>query len=115
MSKPMYQVVGIKKAVSTKSNKDCWTIHFAGDFTPYEMENCDCDGMSTFTEFTYTDYGLHVNDLVELDYAKGFQDKATLSGITVIKSPYLEKLKAQEAAKQETAKQQTAEKPAGGK
>ncbi|MDE6608095.1 MAG: hypothetical protein K2K54_10125 [Lachnospiraceae bacterium] len=103
MSKPMYQVVGIKKAVSTKTKKVCWTIYFAGDFTPYEMENCDCDGKSTFNEFTYTDFGLYVNDLVELDYAKGFQDKATLSGITVIRSPYLENLKAKEAAGQKAA------------
>ena len=67
------------------------------------MENCDCDGKSTFNEFTYTDFGLHVNDLVELDYTKGFQDKATLSGITVIRSPYLENLKAKEAAGQKAA------------
>ncbi len=110
MSKAQYQVVGIKGAVSTKSNRKCWTIHFAGDFTPYEMENCECDGKSTFNEFTYTDYDVHINDIVELDYTKGFQDKATLSGITVIRSPYYEKLRAQE-----TAKQQAAEKPAGSK
>jgi len=110
MSKALYQVVGIKKAKSTKTQRDCWTIHLAGEFTLYEMENCECDGKNTFTEFTYSDFGLHVNDLVELDYVKGFQDKATLSGVTVLKSPYFENLKAKEAAAQKAA-----EKPAVSK
>lgn len=110
MSRPLYQVVGIKKAVSTKTKKDCFTYHFAGDFTPYEIENCECDGKNTFTEFSYTDYGLHINDLVELGYTKGFQDKATLSEVVVVNSPYIENLKAKE-----NAEQKTAEKAAGTK
>jgi len=110
MSKPLYQVIGIKKAVSTRTRKDCFTYFFASDFTPYELEVAECDGKMSFSEFTYTDFGLHVNDIVELDYAKGFQDKATLSYVNVVRSPYLENLKAKEAAEQKAA-----EKTAGGK
>ncbi len=91
MSKPIYRVLGVKQATSTKTGRECFTIYLSGDFTPYEKENCECAGFNCFSEFTYENYNLHPNDVVELDYTKGFQDKATLSGVTVIKSPFLEK------------------------
>ena len=98
MSKPIHEVLGIKKAKSTKTGKDCFTYFLKSEFSDYEQENCECEGSSSFNEFSYTDYGVHVGDFVELDYVKGFQDKATLSDMRIVKSPWEEKQKASASA-----------------
>ena len=93
MGKQLYEIVGIKKGKSSKSNKDCFNYYMKTDFSDYDVESAECEGQTVTSEFSYTDYGVHVGDFVELDYVKGFQDRATLSGMTVVKSPFEEKQK----------------------
>lgn len=94
MAKALYEVIGVKKGETSKG-KDCFNYYLATDFTDYDMNTAECEGRSVLTEFSYTDFNVHVGDFVELDYIKGFQDRATLSDMTVIKSPWEEKQKAE--------------------
>lgn len=95
--KAIWEVMGIKKTKSTKTGKDCFTYAFAGDYTDYEQENGECEGRTVMQEFCYTEFPVSVGDMVELDYEKGFQDKAQLCGINVVKpaTPFKDKSKEQ--------------------
>lgn len=92
MAKALYEVMGVKKSETTKG-KEAFNYFLAGDFSDYDLKNSECEGRSVLTEFSYTDFGVHVGDFVELDYIKGFQDRATLADMTVVKSPWNEKVK----------------------
>lgn len=98
MAKALWQVVGKKKAKSAKSGNDCFNYYFTGDFSQYDEEHAECEGNVVLSEFSYDDFDVHPGDMVELDYEKGFQDKATLSYIRVMHSgkPFEDKKKTAE-------------------
>lgn len=84
----VYEVLGIKKAKSAKTGRDCFTYYLKTEFSDYEQETAECEGFTVLNEFSYTDYSVKVGDFVELEYIKGFQDKATLSDMIPVKNPY---------------------------
>ena len=80
------KIVGIKKAPSTKDpSKTYYNYYYTGSFSEYEIEHADVQGISCGVEFASVDIGCHVGDEVEFKYVKGFQDKATLVGCTIVK------------------------------
>ena len=77
-------IIGIKKA-KTKNGRDFCQYYFQKAFTAYETENSDCLGMVVGTEFSYKDYGLKPGDECDFLYEPGFEGKATLSDVVVLK------------------------------
>lgn len=77
-------IIGIKKATS-KSGRDFVQYHVSVPFSGYDIENSDCEGFQVKTEFTYHDYNLKVGDVCDFQYEPGFDGKATLSDVVVLK------------------------------
>lgn len=77
-------ISGIKKA-KTKNGRDFCQYYFEKAFTDYEKENSDCLGMAVGSEFSYKDYGLKPGDVCDFQYEPGFEGKATLSDVVVLK------------------------------
>lgn len=75
-------IVGVRKFES--KGKKAFNYHGLKDFTYYDLENSECEGNPVVTEFSYTDYNLHVGDIVEFDYEPGFQGRASLVGVRPI-------------------------------
>ena len=80
----IYEVIG-KQKVKTKAGKDFFNYFLARPFTDYESSNSECIGRAVDTEGTGLDFAVKPVDFVELSYTKGFQGKATLSGMTIVK------------------------------
>ncbi len=77
-------VVGVQKGQS-RNGRDFTNLFFQKEFTPYEMQSGTCVGYKVDSEFTYLDCsGVKPGDTVELTYEPGYQDKATLVGVTVL-------------------------------
>lgn len=77
-------IVGIRKGV-TKNKKPCYNYYGLKDFSDYDMENSECEGQQPVSEFSYKDYGLSVGDVVDFQYEPGFEGRATLSNVVMIK------------------------------
>lgn len=77
-------IIGIKKA-KTKNGRDFCQYYFQKAFTDYEMQNSDCIGMVVGSEFSYKDYNLKPGDECDFMYEPGFEGKATLSDVVVLK------------------------------
>lgn len=98
MAKTLHELIGRRKTTSSKSGRDCYNYYFASDFSAYDEENGECEGRTVTQEFCYEDFPCSVGDMCELEYDKGFQDKAVLCGINVVRSgkPFEDKKKAAE-------------------
>ena len=81
----VYKVLGKKKAVTSKGS-NFFTYYFERPFTEYECEKSECMGNVVEVENTFADLEVKNGDLVELVYSKGYQDKATLSGVHIVKA-----------------------------
>ncbi len=77
-------VIGISRGV-TKNNRDFMNIYATKEFPDYEKQNNDVEGVSAFVEFTYNDYPIHPGDVVDLSYEPGFQGRASLTDIVIVK------------------------------
>lgn len=87
-------IVGVKNA-QTKSGRDFWEYYYQKNFTDYDLDNAECSGLTVGSEFSYKDYGLRPGQICEFQYEPGFNDKATLTNVEVLKDPVNEKLKEQ--------------------
>lgn len=77
-------IVGIRKGTS-KNGKSFCQYYLTKPFSDYDMENGDCSGFQTASEFTYKDYNLKVGDVCDFQYEPGFEGRATLSDVVVLK------------------------------
>ncbi len=77
-------ITGIKKA-KTKNGREFSQYYYEKAFTDYERENSDCLGMTVGSEFSYKDYNLKPGDVCDFMYEPGFEGKATLSDVVVLK------------------------------
>ena len=74
-----------KQCTKTKKGNNFYNYYFTRPFTLYESEHSDlCLGMALQTEGSFTDFAVKPDDVVELVYTKGYQDKAILSDIVVV-------------------------------
>lgn len=79
------EIVGVRKG-QTKTGRDCFNYYGLKQFSDYDQENAQCEGVEVVKEFSYKDYGVKVGDEVEFQYEPGFKGAATLSNILMIKS-----------------------------
>lgn len=89
------KIVGIKKMLK-KDTKDQYyfNLYYTQPFSQYDVDNAvDLSGVCVGAEFAREDYGVHVGDEVEFLYTKGFQDKAFLAGVKVVKAAPASKVK----------------------
>ena len=77
-------IVGIKKG-KTKTGKDCFNYYALKDFSDYDMENSECKGQEPVSAFSYKDFSVEVGDLVDFRYEPGYEGKASLEDIVMIK------------------------------
>jgi plastocyanin len=80
------KIIGIKRTPSSKDpNRLYHNYYYTCKHSDYDMEHAaDISGMACGVEFSMADIGCKVGDEVEFKYTKGFQDKATLVGCTII-------------------------------
>ncbi len=79
-------IVGVKAVKSQKSGRIGYTILFTAPFTDYEVENSEsCEGFTCGQVFTYKDYSVKPGDVVDMRYEPGYQDKAQLVDIVMVK------------------------------
>lgn len=79
-------LIGRKGTTSKNTGKKYFSYYFMTEFNNYELENADCLGHSIIIENTSLDFNaVSIGDECELVYGKGFQDKAVLTGIKVVK------------------------------
>ena len=80
----VYEVIG-KQKVKTKAGKDFFNYFLARPFNDYENSNSECIGRAVEQEGSGLEFAVKPGDHVELSYSKGFQGKATLSGMNIVK------------------------------
>lgn len=103
-------LVGVKKSEyrgKDQTQKVGFSYCGLKEFTRYEMENAQCEGQDVIREWSNIDFNVHPGDEVEFIYEPGFQDKATLVDIKVIKfadNPFPDKEKASEKSADPKAK-----------
>lgn len=78
-----YQVVGLSKYVNDKGQEGT-NLFLVTPFEPWEQKNTNY-GYKTVQEFTYSQVNCKVNDLITIQYGKGYGGKAVINGVTVIK------------------------------
>lgn len=82
-------VLGVKAVKSQKTGRIGYTIFYSVPFSDYELENAEsCEGETCGQVFTYKDYSVKPGDIVDMRYEPGYQDKAMLSDIVMVK-PYI--------------------------
>ncbi len=82
------QVVGVKKMeYMGRDSKSKIGFNYYGlkSFTKYEEENTACEGCAVITEFSNEDYNIHPGDIVEFVYEPGYQGKASLVNVLMLK------------------------------
>lgn len=86
MDENVVKIIGIKVTPSSKDpSRLFYNYYYTGKFSSYEVDHSkELAGSSCGVEFSSVDIGCYVGDEVEFKYAKGFQDKATLVGCTII-------------------------------
>lgn len=78
-------VTGIMKGTS-KNNRQFTQFFGTTPFTDYESESNDCTGFKTVEVFTYLDFShVKVGDVCDFLYEPGYQGRATLSDVKVLK------------------------------
>lgn len=80
-------IVGVKKSSYGKDGNKRMGYNYSGtkSYTDYELENAECEGTDVITEFSSKDFGIHPGDVVEFMYEPGYQGKAQLVNVRVIK------------------------------
>lgn len=78
-------VVGVQKG-KTKTGRDFTRIFYKKPFGDYELENSDCSGMMTGSEFSYNIFDVKPGDECDFQYEPGFKNEATLSEVVVLKA-----------------------------
>lgn len=82
-------IVGVKAVKSQKTGRIGYTIFYTTPYTDYEVENAEsCEGVSCGQVFTYKDYSVRPGDIVDMRYEPGYQDRAMLTDIVMVK-PYI--------------------------
>lgn len=93
-------IIGVKRSEykgKDQSQKVGYNYCGLKEFTRYELENAQCEGQDVIREWSSIDFNIHPGDEVEFIYEPGFQDKATLVDVKVIKiadNPFPDKEKA---------------------
>lgn len=80
------KLVGTRISDYEKDGKPVRAVNYFGvkEFTQYEQENNQCEGMCTISEFSRIDFGVHAGDLVDFVYEPGFKGAATLVDVKVL-------------------------------
>ena len=81
-------IVGVKKSdYKGKDGIPKVGFNYLGikDFTAYELENNQCEGNDVIREFSNRDFNLHPGDVVEFMYEPGFEGRATLVDVKMLK------------------------------
>ena len=72
----------------SKNNRQFTQFFGTTPFTSYESESNDCSGLKVVEVFTYQDFGpILVGDVCEFLYEPGFQGRATLADVKLLKEP----------------------------
>ena len=81
-------ILGIKKTSykgKDGSDKIAYNYSCAKDYTEYEQDNAECKGQDVIREYSLEEYPVQVGDVVNLIYEPGFEGKATLVDMQMVK------------------------------
>lgn len=78
-------IVGIK-TIKTKTGNTGYEIFYTEPFSQYEADTSESiHGLSCGREYSRKDFSVKVGDVVNMIYEKGFQDRAQLVDIQIVK------------------------------
>lgn len=77
-------IIGVN-AGQTKNQRNYYRYYFSKPFADYDIENSECRGEMTGSEFSYKHYNVEPGDECDFQYEPGFEGKAVLSDIIVLK------------------------------
>lgn len=81
-------ILGIKKGTYKGKdgvNKTAYNYSCMKNYTEYEKENAECIGNDVIREYSSKEYPVQVGDVVDLIYEPGFEGKATLVDMRMVK------------------------------
>lgn len=79
-------ILGVKAVKSEKTKKVGYTYYFSEPFTDYENESAeDCAGLKCGNVFAYKDYSVKPGDVVDMRYEPGYEGRAMLTDIVMVK------------------------------
>lgn len=81
-------ILGIKKTSykgKDGSDKTAYNYSCTKDYTEYEKDNADCKGSDVIREYSSKEYPVQVGDVVNLIYEPGYEGKATLVDMQMMK------------------------------
>ncbi len=81
-------ILGIKKTSykgKDGSDKIAYNYSCTKDYTEYEQENAECKGQDVIREYSSKAYDVQVGDVVDLVYEPGYEGKATLVDMRIVK------------------------------
>lgn len=80
------KIVGVRSFKNKKNGRIGYTYYFTEDFSDYEEQSSEsCLGVSCGNEFSYQDFNVMPGDVVNFVYGKGFEGRAVLQDIQVVK------------------------------
>lgn len=82
------KILGVKRSEykgNDGKNKIGFNYMGTKEFTQYEKENTQVEGQDVIREFSRTDFNIHPGDVVEFIYEPGFENRATLVDVKMIK------------------------------
>lgn len=83
MNVGQYQIIGMSK-FTNDAGRTATTLHMVTPFEGWEMERAKTVGNKVVSEYTYNEVNCKVNDIVEIEWRKGFQGRAVLSSVRVV-------------------------------
>lgn len=80
-------IIGIKVTKNKNTGRNGYTYYYKQNFSQYEVDNSEkVSGISCGSVYSGTDFNVNVGDIVELKYAPGYEGKAQLIGMQIIKT-----------------------------
>jgi hypothetical protein len=79
------QVIGIERGINHKSNNAFTVLHTKGEFNDYEKSNRGAAGEKVETTYIRGRIECQLGDYVEFNYQPGWDNKAEVVGVKIIK------------------------------
>lgn len=80
--KKLYQVVGIQKSISKKTNREYTLLHLLSDFP----EHSSAQGSMAENIYVPKNVDVYIDDMIELVYGVGFGGKAVVEDVIRVES-----------------------------
>ena len=80
-------IVGVKKSSYERNGIEKVAYNYSGTkpYTDYELDNSECRGLDIVREYSSRDFKVEPGDVVDFVYEPGYEGKAVLVDIVMVK------------------------------